>query len=262
MTDKPYRYGPDDLYKYINGQAESFLSYGFVSLKGVNYSPESGSGDTITVDIYNMGEKLNAFGMFQSKRGSETSSLSIGAASYGANGYLSFYKGRHYVEILSFVKDEQWKEEHLVIAGKVAEKIRGDTLPPHELSYLPESDKVDGSERYVTGGILGHAFLERGLVSEHRVDGDLVSAFVALFTSNEGAVRAFEAHKDFLQKAGKACLPVSGLGQRGFTAQEPYHENILVAQEGSFIIGVYDLSEAKKGMDLLRDMVRRVKPTQ
>jgi hypothetical protein len=262
MTDKPYRYSPEDLYKYINGQAESFLAYGFVSLKGVNYSSESDGGDTITVDVYDMGEKLNAFGMFQSKRGGGSSSSTIGAASYGTNGYLAFYKGRRYVEIISFVKDEQWKEQHVVIAQKVAEKIKGDALPPHELSYLPESGKVEGSERYIRGGVLGHAFLDRGLVSEHRVGGDVVSAFVALFLSNEDAAHSFEAHKDFLQKAGKVCLPVSGIGQRGFSSQEPYHKNILVAHEGPFVIGVYDLPRAQEGMDLLKDMAKRVKSTQ
>jgi hypothetical protein len=262
MTDKPYLYSPEDLYKYINGQAESFLAYGFVKLKGANYSPESGGAETITVDVYDMGEKLNAFGMFQSKRGRESSSLEIGAASYGTNGHLAFYKGRRYVEILSFVKDEQWKEQHIVIAKKVAEKMKGDALPPHELSYLPESGKVEGSERYVRGGILGHAFLDRGLVSEHRVDGDVVSAFVALFSSNERAALAFETHKNFLQKAGKECLPVSELGQRAFSSQEPYHKNIVVAQEGPFVIGVYDMPEAKQGVELLKDMARRVKSVQ
>jgi hypothetical protein len=262
MTDKPYHYSAEDLYKYINGQAESFLAYGFVKLKGVNYAPESGGQDTITVDVYDMGEKLNAFGMFQSKRGGEASSLSIGAASYGTNGYLAFYKGRRYVEILSFVKDERWKEQHIVIAKKVAEKIKGDALPPHELSYLPESGKVEGSERYVKGGILGHAFLDRGVVSEHRVDGNVVSAFVALFPSSEDASLAFEAHKDFLQKAGKECLPMSELGERAFSSQEPYHKDILVAQEGPFVIGVYDLPEAQQGMNLIVDMARRVKTTQ
>lgn len=262
MADKPYRYSPEELYEYINGEAESFLAYGFVSLKGVNYSPGSDNSEFVTVDIYDMGEKLNAFGMFQSKRGSESSSPEIGTASYRRNGYLAFYKGRHYVEILSFVKSEQWKEQHLVIAQEVAEKIKGDALPPHELSYLPESHRVGGSERYIKGGILGHAFLGRGLISEHRVDGDVVSAFVALFPSNEDASRSFEAHKDYLRKVGKECLPMSGLGQRGFSSQEPYHKNILVSQEGPFVIGVYGLRETQEGMDLLRDMAKRVKPPQ
>jgi hypothetical protein len=259
MTEKPYRYSSEDLYEYINGQAESFLAYGFVSLQGVNYFPESGGEDAITVDVYNMGDKLNAFGIFQSKRGSEATSSKIGTTSYGTDGYLAFYKGRYYVEILSFVKDEQWKDQHMVIAQKVAEKIKGDGLPPHELSYLPKSGRIGGSERYLRGGVLGHAFFDRGLVSEHRVGDDVVSAFVVLFPSNEDAACAFEAHQAFLQEAGQEYLPLSGLGQRGFSSREPYHKNVVVAQQGPFVMGVYDLPETKKGMDLLKDMVRRVK---
>jgi hypothetical protein len=258
MADKPYRYGTENLYEYINGEAESLVAYGFVSLTGANYASVSDSNDSITVDIYDMGEKLSAFGVFQSKRGGETSSLKIGAASFGTDGYLVFYKDRYYVEILSFVTGEQWKTYHIVMARKVAEKIQGDIAPPYELSYLPESGRIEGSERYVKAGILGHAFLDRGLICDYRIEGEVVSAFVAFFPSSEDAGSSFEAHKDFLRGSGKACILLSGFGERGFVSQEPYHQNILVAQEGSFIIGVYDLVVAQKGMALLKDILKRI----
>jgi hypothetical protein len=209
-----------------------------------------------------MGKKLNAFGVFQSKRGGASSSLGIGAASYVTNGYLAFYKDRYYVEILSFVQDKEWKEQHIVIAQKVAERIKGDILPPRELSYLPQSGRVEGSERYVRGGLLGHAFMDRGLVSRHTVNGNVASAFVALFPSHEDASDAFEAHKDFLRDAEKACLPLNGFWQRGFSSTEPYHKHIVVAQQGRFVLGIFDLSEVKDGIGLLKDMVRRVKSTE
>lgn len=258
MADKPYRYGPQDLYQYIDGEAESFVAHGFVSLQGANYSPRSDKTAFITVDIYNMGERLNAFGVFQSKRGGEPSSLKVGAGSFGRDGYLAFYKDKYFVEILSFVKDEQRKTQDIVIAREVAAKIEGDIAPPHELSYFPAAGKIEGSERYVKEGILGHAFLGRGLICDYRMDGDVVSAFVAFFPSNEDAGSAFESHKDFLRKSGKACEPLKGLGTRGFFSQEPYHKNILVAQKGSFVAGVYDLAVAKKGMALLTDILKRI----
>jgi hypothetical protein len=259
MADKPHRYGPQDLYQYINGEAESFVAYGFVSLKGANYFPGSDNNGSITVDIYDMGEKLNAFGVFQSKRGGETSSVRVGTASFGRDGYLVFYKDRYFVEILSFVKDEQWKTQHIVIARKVAERIKGDIAPPCELSYFSKSGKIEGSERYVKGGILGHAFLGKGLICDYRMGGDVVSAFVAFFPSSEDAGSSFESHKDFLRRSGKECAPLNGLGARGFVSQEPYHKNILVAQKGSFVIGVYDLVVAQKGMELLTDILKRIK---
>jgi hypothetical protein len=258
IADKPYRYGTENLYEYINGEAESFVAYGFVSLLGANYFSGSDTSNSMTVDIYNMGEKLNAFGMFQSKRGGETSSLEIGAASFGTDGYLVFYKDRYYVEILSFLTGEQWKTYDLVIGRKVAEKIQGDTAPPYELSYLPESGRIEGSERYVKDGILGHAFLDRGLICDYRIGGEVVSAFVAFFPSSEDAGNSFEAHKDFLRSSGKAPMLLNGFGERGFVSQEPYHKKIIVAQQGSFVTGVYDLVVAQKGMGLLKDILKRI----
>ncbi len=259
MANKPYRYSPQNLYKYINGEADFYISYGFVSLVGANYSSGSESSDSITIDIYDMGEKLNAFGVFQSKRGRESSSLKIGAASFGADGYVVFYKDRYYVEILSFVEGEQRKTEHVIMARKVAEKIQGGISPPYELSYLSEFGRIEGSERYVKGGILGHAFLDRGLICDYRIEDDVVSAFVAFFRSSGDAVSSFDEHKDFLRRSGKKCIPLNGFGEYGFVSQEPYHKNILVVQEGSFVVGVYDLLKAQKGIELLKDILKRIK---
>ncbi|MBU0985670.1 MAG: hypothetical protein KKH68_00325, partial [Proteobacteria bacterium] len=65
LAEQPYRYIPPNLYEYINGAAEFFIAYGFTELAGANYAPVSGDKDTVTVDIYDMGNKLNAFGVFQ-----------------------------------------------------------------------------------------------------------------------------------------------------------------------------------------------------
>jgi len=257
MIDKPYGYSPEDLWKYINGEAEFYVAYGFVSLIGANYGSRTYS---IGVDIFDMGEKLHAFGVFQSRRGNEPSSLKVGAASFGAEGYLVFYKDRYYVEILSFGEREKGDTGHVTVARKVAEKIKGDISPPHELSYFPHSGRIEGSERYVKGGILGHAFLDRGLIAHYRIDGDMVSAFVALFSSTKDAISSFEKHKGFLQRSGAKCIPLSGFEKHGYASQEPHHKEILVVQEGSFVVGVYDLIKAEKGMALLKDMIERIKP--
>ena len=258
IANKPYRYSPQNLYKHIDGEADFFVAYGFVSLLGANYSSGLDSSDSITVDVYDMGEKLNAFGVFQSRRGGESSSLRIGAASFGTDGYLVFYKDRYYVEILSFVSAEHRKTEHVTVARKVAEKIQGDTSPPFELSYLSEFGRIEGSERYVKGGILGHAFLDRGLVCDHKIEGEHVSTFVAFFPSTEKAVASFEEHKGFLRRSGKKCEPLNEFGEYAFLSQEPYHKNILVVRKGSFVIGVYDLVSVQKGTDLLKDMLDRI----
>ncbi|MGD9383417.1 MAG: hypothetical protein PVH55_05150, partial [Desulfobacterales bacterium] len=55
MEGQPYGFFPQDLYEYINGEAEFFIAFGFIELTGANYTSVSGGRDTVTMDIYDMG---------------------------------------------------------------------------------------------------------------------------------------------------------------------------------------------------------------
>ncbi len=257
IADSPYLFESHNLFEYINGAADSYIAYGFASLVGANYFIGSNPNDSMTIDIYDMGKKINAFGVFQSKRDKDASSLNIGAASFGAYGYLAFYKDRYFVEINAFIKDEEWKAQPMIFARTLAENIPGDNSPPFELSYFPEHGRIKGSEKYIRGGILGHAFLDRGIVCGYLLDGETVSAFLSFFPSKNAAETSFEQYRKYLQKHGK-CLPLDGFGGRGVISQEPYHKQILIAQTDAFIIGVYDLPKAKKGTQIMNDIVERI----
>ena len=103
LSGRPYDFAPQNLFEHINGSADFFLAYGFVSLKVAHYAPVSTPNDSVTVEVYDMGEKLNAFGVFQAKRSNKAPSLNIGTASFGSGGYLAFYKDRYFVEINSYI---------------------------------------------------------------------------------------------------------------------------------------------------------------
>lgn len=257
MADSPYHFEPHNLFEYINGAADFYIAYGFASLVGANYFVGSNPNDSITVDIYDMGKKINAFGLFQSKWNTEASSLNIGAASFGDHGYLVFYKDRYFVEINAFIKNEKGKAQPMIVAQTLAENIPGDNSPPFELSYFPEHGRVKRSEKYIKGGILGHAFLDRGIVCDYLLDEDTVSAFLSFFPSKNAAKTSFEQYRKYLQKHGK-CLPLDDFGGNGLISQEPYHKQILIAQKDTFIIGVYDLPKAEKGKRIMNDMVERI----
>ena len=258
LSEKPYQFDPQNLYEYMNGAADSFIANGFVSLQGARYYSKSNPNDSIIVDIYDMGKKLNAFGIFQSKRGEQARSLKIGTATFETNGYLAFYKDKYFVEILSFVKSETWKMHHRVIAYKVAEKIQGDTSPPWQLSLFPELGRIKGSERYVKEGILGHGFLDWGIICKYIVEGERFSVFLSFLPLRENAMKAFEQYKDSLCKTGR-CSPLDGLGERGFISDETRHKKILIVQKGSYITGVYDLSIAQKGIRIVKEIIKEIK---
>ncbi len=255
---QPYHYIPEDLYEHINGGADFFVAYGFVGLTGINYSPLSGGMDSVTVDIYDMGDTLNAFGVFQPRRDSQAPSLNIGTGSFGSDDYVAFHKDRYYVEIQAYFTGK--KEKRLVkdMAARVAASLPGDDALPHELSYFPEKSRIAGSERYIRGGILGHAFLDRGMVCEYGIDGKKVTAFVAFLPSEKAAVMAVDHHRSFLEKSEKKCLPLEGFGTHSFVSEEPYHKTIIVKQAGAFVAGVYDLTSVEAGKILLTEILRNI----
>ncbi|MGD2150811.1 MAG: hypothetical protein PVF99_09405 [Desulfobacterales bacterium] len=259
MEGKPYGFVPQNLYEYINGEAEFFIAFGFVELTGANYSSVIGGEDTVTIDIYDMGNKLNAFGVFQSKRGGQASALNLGAASTGSDGYLAFYKDRFFVEIQAYITRE--KERHMAetMAASIANHLPGDNTPPSELFYFPEKNRIVGSERYITGGILGHAFLDRGMVCNYRIQSQKVTAFVAMLPSPRDAVSAVKQHRAFFLKSGKKCYSLDRFGEYGFVSEEPYHQKIMEAQIGVFVAGVYDLSTLEAGKTLLADIITTIK---
>jgi hypothetical protein len=146
----------------------------------------------------------------------------------------------------------------MTLAKKVVSGISGDSTPPSELNYLPDTGRVPGSEMYITGGILGHAFLDRGLVCDYKLADEVVKAFIAFYPSKELADTAIKHYKEFLKKSGKKWTSLKSDAENGFASQEPYHKNIIVAQQGHFVAGVYDLSLAQKGEALLKNILKKI----
>ncbi len=261
LQEKPYHFIPVNLYNYINGAADFFIAYGFSRLTGAHYTAGAGQGDTITADIYDMGEKLNAFGVFQSRRDTSAPTLPVGADCFGTDDYLVFYKDRFYVEIQGSVTAAHRKLPLREVAERIAEQLPGSNTAPAQLSYFPDTARIKGSERYVRGGILGHAFLDRGMVCSYRLEGRKVSAFVAFLPSQAAARKALELYKSFLQQSGKEYKDFTETGEKGFVAEEPYHNKIITVQSDTFVAGVYDLLYPEPGKKLLKDIVSSIRLT-
>lgn len=67
-VDQEYRYGREDLWEYINGAAELFLTYRFRDLVVADF--EQGDG-ALTISLYDMGSPLDAFGIYETEKPAE-----------------------------------------------------------------------------------------------------------------------------------------------------------------------------------------------
>lgn len=152
-TGEPEFYRKDSLFGYIDGGAEIFLQYGFVDLSVSRYRPSANTKPekVITLEVYRMESPADAFGIFSIRReGDEKTSARIKAVHWLSPGQASLVKGTTFINISG---QDCTEGEIEAFAAAVSEKIRASAELPAQLSWLPSEGRVQGSERYIRGGL-------------------------------------------------------------------------------------------------------------
>ena len=143
-ADAPETYTKSNLYDYIDGGAELYISYNFQSLLAVRYK---GQGeDEIVIDIFDMGNSANAFGVFSHGRESEDGL--VGQGSEYNSGLLTFWKDRYYVSIMAYPETEQKKQTVLDLGRRLAGAVPTEGALPPVLALLPQANLIPESVRY------------------------------------------------------------------------------------------------------------------
>ena len=144
ISAKDQIYNRENLYKYINGGAELYISYGFKKVINRTYSKRE--QPDIVVDLFDMGTSHNAFGVFSHSR--ETIDNTFGQGSQYTQGQLLFWKNHFFVSILASPETVESKKAVFNIAGKIEKSIKGKGPLPEILTYLPQRSLVRESIRY------------------------------------------------------------------------------------------------------------------
>ncbi|OGD25882.1 MAG: hypothetical protein A2V57_06675 [Candidatus Aminicenantes bacterium RBG_19FT_COMBO_65_30] len=169
-------YFPDDLFEYINGAAESYLSYDFRELLVVDLE-KKGTEATLTLEIYDMGGPVNAFGIFGAERYPENKSVAIGELGYLEGESLNFLSGRFYVKMLAFGLGEVTEAVLGDVGAKVAGAVKaGGGLPALVLAF-PKDNLVARSEKYIKKNFMGYEFLHDGYVAAYEAGGREIEGF-------------------------------------------------------------------------------------
>ncbi len=140
----PETYDKTNLYDYIDGGAELYISYNFQKLLAVRYKGED--DEEIVIDIFDMGNSHDAFGVFS--HGREREDGFVGQGSEYGGGLLTFWKDRYYVSIMAYPETEKKKEIVLDLGKTLAAAIPGEGKLPAVVALLPAENLVRDSIRY------------------------------------------------------------------------------------------------------------------
>jgi hypothetical protein len=272
LVDGPQTYTKKTLFKHIDGQAELYFKYGFQeSIFGI-YQSEKSRENQIELDIYDMGNVLQAFGIFSRFR-NEDRPGGFGLESCLDDHSALFYKGKYFVLLYATESNPslltQW-------ATKIASKIVDPSLPPKEIGYFPKNGLKPGSIQYFPEGLLGHQFLKRGFqglyigkdkdkkVTEDgtkaRAENKEFKLFLSIHKDSQEAMGALKVYKEDLSKKGNvfsgSIIGSKALAVRG---EDPYQGKVLVLQKGVYLLGMVGFEKEEEGENLLAEFVKKVK---
>jgi len=260
----PQTYNKKTLFEHINGQAELFLKYGFQQSVFAIYQNKKNREDQIELDIYDMGNVIQAFGIFSRFR-NEDRPGGFGLDSFLDDHTALFYKGKYYV---MFYATESNPDSLRQFSKLLSSKISDPSSPPKEISFFPKSGLKPGSVQYFPEGLLGHQFLKRGFQGIYRkkievkaeVENKEFKLFLAIYSDPQEAMNALKFYKDDLSKKGKISSENLNLSEtRALKGEDPYQGKVMVLQKGFYLLGAIGFEKEENAENRLKEFIEKVK---
>jgi hypothetical protein len=241
-------YSASNLYMYINGAADAFLQYDFEALIHQEFK---GGEDEVTVDIYDMGTPLNAFGIYSAERSPQNSYLEIGAQGYRDQFILNFLQDRYYVKLSAFADEQITPELLQKTAQALSRRIEGEKTLPQPLALFPQEKRVPYSEKYVTKSPLGYDFLAPAWTAQYRFGEEESTLVLSAAGTPEEAAARVEKMKAFIGKSG-TVEDRQVLGLNAYAGESRYLETHLAFALGNY--AVFLLNPPEKSTEFVQEL--------
>ncbi|MBN1478935.1 hypothetical protein EH223_14685 [candidate division KSB1 bacterium] len=144
----PEIYTPDNLFAYINGEAELYKQYDIVEMATASYVRKNNPALTFTLDIFDMGTPLDAFGVYSHYRYPDMTFAEIGEQAVVSDLSVRFWQDQYFVRLVAGAVDTTLTHTIQRVARALS-----DTLPhtpkPDRLELLPAEHQIANSLNYL-----------------------------------------------------------------------------------------------------------------
>ncbi len=221
-------YVADNLYEYMDGNAEGYLLYGFMRMQGITCT----SGEKkFVIDVSEMEDTDLAYGMFAANRDPNHPITKIGMGGQVQARRASFAKGKYYAEIAAS-PDGDHSTALQAFVTQMESRLEGRSTPPDALNWFPQENLI--SARLVPESVLGLRQLKRGYVAKYNVG----QAFIVIETSPESAAAAMTKLRARFAESSPAQV-----ADEAFQVKAQYLEEVCVFRKGRYVAGYANLPD-------------------
>ena len=228
-------FGADNLFEYMDGNAEGYLLYGFQNMHGVTCTKD---GATLVIDVSDFGDPDSAYGMFTANRDLRKPLAKVGMGGQIMPRKAIFAKGQFFVEIAAEPEGDHTATLQSWTAA--LEKIEaGSTQVPGALSWFPTEGQQ--SLRLVPESVLGIRLLKRGYVAQYAAG----KAFVVTEDSPASASAVMQKLRERFGETVKVDA-----GEDAFQATDKYLGTLCVIRKGRYLAGYGNVAEGQDAAKL------------
>jgi len=240
------RYTPDNLYQKINGRADAYLQFHVVGLTFGTYHHRTDADRIVDVYWYDMGEPVNAFGMYRSEAPPDAAPVSIGEDGYETGGAVFFSKGSSYVQVVPTGSEDDDRSIALEIAEHLAGWIEGRADDRWALSALPQQRRVEDSFNYIARDVFGLDFLTEVFTAEYELDDGRITLFIHRAGTASRAKALLDQYVASFEKFGRVIWRDPD-ASRLIVAGEVAGVIDVVFAKGRYLAGVAEAEDAELG---------------
>jgi hypothetical protein len=252
---EPKRYSPDDLFEYIDGEAEHFVAYGFRQAAVAEYQSKTDPKRKLTVDVYDQGSSAQAFGFYSSMRSGDVKYVDVGAQGYVAGPVLDFWKGRYFVHLYSAARFAEFEDTALRLGRELASGITGESGLPAVCALLPKEGLLPNSVRWFRQDFLGHAFLKDAAVAEYGREKRRWQLFIISHGTRAEALKSLELYRGAALKRAERLETPGGLPKDTVVVRQPYYEVIALAPAGRYLVGAMRVPDTAAAASVLSPVI-------
>lgn len=254
MTEKPESYYPENLFEYIDGAAEIYLAYEFKELI-VAQQQKDQSDENVAVEIYDMGNETNAFGIYSAERYPDNQFIKIGIQGYLEEGTLNFLVNRYYVKLLCFECGDQSEQVLRDFSQKIVERVGHVGNFPSLLDAFPSKGIQPNSESFVLRNFMGYGFLHHGYSAKYKVDDLEFDCFIAEGNDNTDAEEMLQKYLEAKKSQDVRKIDL------GYHIKDKYYHNIYISRVGKWLCGVIKIRDGSEdfGLEYLNAIVQSLK---
>lgn len=251
-ADSAATYDRETIFDYIDGAGEVYRSYAFADVTVVPYT--NPQGQTVTVELFDMGNAADAYGVFSYAREQEDEGIGGGYEQRGS--VLCFWQDRFYVCAAFEPGTPGVGEDLMGIARAISAGLPTASERPDLVQLLPTEGLVPFSERFfhLHQTLNYHYYVARENLLELNPETSAVlaryrpSGAYLLIVSYENESAASDASSSFRQ----GYLPDSGSSRPIQTENGKFAS---LQDYARFVVAVFDAESAAQADELMQAAV-------